>query len=87
MPRPQFTLKTLLWLMAVAAAFFAGSSWAERRLADERKELEESADQCFQMVRRAGRYVQEMEKALDEAQYGKPSNNPLVLDPPLQENP
>lgn len=25
MPRPKFTLKTLLWLMAVVAAFFAGA--------------------------------------------------------------
>jgi hypothetical protein len=24
MPRPQFTLKTLLWLMALVAAFFSG---------------------------------------------------------------
>jgi hypothetical protein len=24
MPRPQFSLKTLLWLMVVVAAFFAG---------------------------------------------------------------
>jgi hypothetical protein len=27
MPRPQFTLKTLLWLMAVVAAFCAGAAW------------------------------------------------------------
>jgi hypothetical protein len=27
MPRPQFTLKTLLWLMAVVAAFCGGAAW------------------------------------------------------------
>ena len=28
--RPQFSLKTLLWLMAVVAAFFAGAAWQRR---------------------------------------------------------
>jgi hypothetical protein len=32
MPRPQFTLKTLLWLMAVVAAFFAAVRWHNNRL-------------------------------------------------------
>jgi hypothetical protein len=39
MPRPQFTLKTLLWLMAVVAAFFAGAAWSERPWAKEREVL------------------------------------------------
>ena len=33
MPLPQFTLKTLLWLMAVVAAFFGGR-FSERRYKD-----------------------------------------------------
>jgi hypothetical protein len=32
MRRPQFSLKTLLWLMAVVAAFFAGSAWQWQRI-------------------------------------------------------
>jgi hypothetical protein len=39
MPRPQFSLKTLLWLMAVVAAFLAGAAWSERRWAKEREML------------------------------------------------
>lgn len=27
MPRPQFSLKTLLWLMALVSMFFAGAEW------------------------------------------------------------
>jgi hypothetical protein len=27
MPRPQFNLKTLLWLMALASATFGGMAW------------------------------------------------------------
>jgi hypothetical protein len=32
MPRPQFSLKTLLWLMALVAAFFAGAEWRRQRM-------------------------------------------------------
>jgi hypothetical protein len=39
MRRPQFSLKTLLWLMVVVAAFFAGAAWSERRWARERELL------------------------------------------------
>jgi hypothetical protein len=31
MRRPQFSLKSLLWLMAVVAAFFAGAEWGIKR--------------------------------------------------------
>lgn len=27
MPRPQFSLRTMLWLTAVVAAFFGGAAW------------------------------------------------------------
>jgi hypothetical protein len=37
MPRPQFSLKSLLWLMAVVAAFFAGTITGRRH---EAKRLE-----------------------------------------------
>ena len=32
MRRPQFTLRTLLWLMAVVAAFCGGAAWQKRRM-------------------------------------------------------
>lgn len=35
MPRPQFTLRTLLWSMAVVAAFFAGIHFARQTLTDK----------------------------------------------------
>jgi hypothetical protein len=31
MPRPQFSLKTLLWLMAVVAAFLGGAEFGRLR--------------------------------------------------------
>lgn len=38
MPRPQVTLKTLLWLTALVAAFFAGRAWKEREFTKERRD-------------------------------------------------
>jgi uncharacterized protein (TIGR03067 family) len=38
MPRPQFTIKTLLWLMAVAAALFRADSTADDT--SDRKQME-----------------------------------------------
>jgi hypothetical protein len=35
MRRRQFTLKTLLWLMAVVAAFLGGAGW-QRRILNQR---------------------------------------------------
>ena len=40
MPRPQFSLKMLLWLMVVVAAFLGGSSWKHRLLSQQISELE-----------------------------------------------
>ena len=31
MRRPQLTLKTMLWLMALVGAFFAGAAWQRPR--------------------------------------------------------
>jgi hypothetical protein len=31
MPRPQFSLRTLLWFVVVVAAFFAGAEWQSHR--------------------------------------------------------
>ncbi len=36
MSRPQFSLKTMLWLMVVAAAFCEGAVWQGRQYATER---------------------------------------------------
>lgn len=33
MPRPRFSLRTLLWLVALVAAFFGGAEWGKRRQA------------------------------------------------------
>jgi hypothetical protein len=30
MPRAQFSLKTMLWVMAVVGAFFAGAAWQHK---------------------------------------------------------
>jgi hypothetical protein len=38
MRRPQFSLKTLLWLMAVVAAFCAGAVWQRERDRQEESE-------------------------------------------------
>jgi hypothetical protein len=43
--RPQFTLKTLLWLMAVVAAFFAGAAWQHRQLERKFQYVDILADQ------------------------------------------
>lgn len=42
MPRPQFTLKTLLWLTLVAASFFSGMA-AQEQLAKLRFEKRQQA--------------------------------------------
>ena len=39
MRRIQFSLKTMLWLMLVVAAFFTGAAWRDRRWARERELL------------------------------------------------
>ena len=31
MPRPQFSLKSLLWLMACVGCFFGGSAWQRHK--------------------------------------------------------
>jgi hypothetical protein len=37
MPRLQLSLKTLLWLMALVASFFAGSAW-QRHIDEVRRD-------------------------------------------------
>jgi hypothetical protein len=44
MRRPQFSLKTLLWLMAVVAALFAGMTIEHQRHVREREQLSEQID-------------------------------------------
>src|SRR5215469_3772362 len=39
MPRPQFTLKTMLWLMALVGAFCAGVRWERRQIGWEHKAM------------------------------------------------
>ncbi|HWB11674.1 MAG TPA: hypothetical protein VG826_20755 [Pirellulales bacterium] len=46
MRRPQFSLKTMLWLMAVAGAFFAGIEWDRRHPDDHRRALWENLQEC-----------------------------------------
>lgn len=46
MPRPQFSLKTMLWLMLVAAAFFGGIRFERerRRQADDAAYMQRNSD-------------------------------------------
>jgi hypothetical protein len=39
MARPQFSIKTMLWLMAVVAAFLGGAEWARRGWEQEKAGL------------------------------------------------
>ena len=48
MRRPQFSLKTLLWLMLVVAAFFGGSAWQQQKLQDKLRASEETEKQLRQ---------------------------------------
>jgi hypothetical protein len=52
MRRPQFTLKTWLWLMVVVACFFAGAEWGRRQLAHELDVKDEQLDEYRWAVRR-----------------------------------
>ena len=40
MPRPQFTLRSLLVAMLVVGAFFGGAEWAKRRWTEDRATFE-----------------------------------------------
>jgi hypothetical protein len=44
MPRPQFCLKTLLWLMLVVSAFCAGIGFEHERIRREAARLEAESD-------------------------------------------
>ncbi len=39
MPRPQFGIRTLLWLTMVVAAFLGGAAWQNARIQTERERL------------------------------------------------
>jgi hypothetical protein len=43
MHRPRFSLKTMLWLVAVVAAFFGGIEWHKAQL----KRVRDAADRDF----------------------------------------
>lgn len=47
MPRPQFRLKTLLWLMVVVGAFFAGGRWEQYRYERELKSWDLDLEQAM----------------------------------------
>lgn len=38
MTRPQFSMKTMLWLIVVVAEFFASRAWLERRFTMQRRD-------------------------------------------------
>jgi hypothetical protein len=52
MRRPQFSIKTLLWLMAVVAAFVGGAGWQRRQYQADREHWE-WRDQNFSDLVRA----------------------------------
>ena len=42
MPRPQFSIRTLLWLTLVVAAFLGGAEWGKRRQATNESVLRQN---------------------------------------------
>lgn len=70
MRRPQFSLKTLLWLMAVVAAFCGGASWQRYRLRQALADVQDAND----VLR------QENENLLLEARSYKTYNRTLEIE-------
>jgi uncharacterized protein YlxW (UPF0749 family) len=50
MPRPQFSLKTMLWVVLVVGAFLAGFGWNRRQLLQERDAAQWREKQLLQAV-------------------------------------
>lgn len=75
MPRPQFTLKTLLWLMLCVGCFFAGARWNDHQWSRERTRLNEEVEgwarqaRSFQWINaRAERLIREDERIARQRQ-------------------
>jgi hypothetical protein len=56
MRRPQFNLKTMLWVMACAACFFAGARWNDHQWGRERTRHKEEIEEWAVRARRAEYY-------------------------------
>jgi len=59
---PQFSLKTLLWLVAIVAAFLGGAKWGNRNAGD----LESSRKMATELWIRAEKKRQQLQNELDE---------------------
>ena len=69
MPRPQFSIRTLLWLTLVVAAFLGGAAWQRTNDHDEIRLLEkEVADKNWLIE-------SEFEKRLLKIQYDSPTDD------------
>ena len=62
MPRAQFSLKTLLWVMVVVAAFFGGAKWG-------RRDLENAYLAQFEAWVRADSKARELQRELNELRH------------------
>ena len=50
MCRPQFSLKTLLWLVVVVAAFLAGAQFGERRESERRDREDQDREEVERVM-------------------------------------
>jgi hypothetical protein len=75
MRRPQFTLKTLLWLPICVACFFGGAKWADLRWVRERTRLKEEIEEWTVRARSADYYNQRL------IQQQRENEHPLLFPP------
>ncbi|HWB11457.1 MAG TPA: hypothetical protein VG826_19660 [Pirellulales bacterium] len=91
MVRPVFSLKTMLWLMAVVGAFFGGAEWGKRGSAEREASLsaklhdaEEAWGEAFKRQVEASLDKQELQDELTDLKkhYGVRPKYPMLRPPP-----
>ena len=86
MRRPQFSLKTLLWLMAVVGAFLAGIEWDRRHPKDERRWLRDKCQRLEAYQQSQWRSIWTLHEALEKHGINR-SEISEIDDPPLFREP
>lgn len=73
MPRPKFSLKTLLWVILVVAAFLSGRAWQRaadqkdhQRLLNQAQLLEETSAKSSAMMRDAVKQLMDAQRRIKE---------------------
>jgi hypothetical protein len=61
MLRPQFSLKTLLWLMVVVAAFLADAAWQHHALVDWARDVEAVNEGLLETARQYQRLAENLQ--------------------------